>query len=695
MPHLRETQAQRRLRPVIAAARDIGAKVEISLLGGVSVRAEARALPVTCQKGRALLGYLAWVRAEGVKRESLCGLLWSESPEPLAQSSLRQSLRSLKRSLGQLHDPLLQATRTDVGLHLVGVAVDVHEILAAVERGEIPDRLLNEKRIHESLFAGAEDLDPAFRVWLLVQRAALGDRLTRTLERFLEAEDPRLRRDGAEALANLDPTHEWACRMLMQLHAARGDTASALRLYKRLWDLLDDEYDMEPSEPTQALVAEIKQGALTMVPGIARLPLEPARTVVGAISAGSAATGVRLRLLISRFKSEGLAADKAYLVDGFRQELVVSLIRFREWIVIDDDLPVVSDRERTPADYLLFAAARSVGDDVHLLLTLYDHHRGEYLWSDRRTVSLQSWFESQQQIVRRIAIALNVHLSAERLSRTAGQSDVMLEVYDRWLVGQNLSFRWRPEDERRAEDIFKGIIADAPRFAPAYSSLVQILNSRHLVCPGLRRQRAVHAEALALARQAVQLDPLDSRTHLSLAWSFAMNGRFDVAETSYLTARDLNENDPWTLVSSALGLAYCGNCELAGALAAQAIDVGLVVAPLHWGYHSGVRFLCGEYEECIDAAERAQDVPFYVPGWKVAALGHLGDLRRARAEARAFLDLIAARWHGNGAATDEQVVTWFLHCFPIGEQATWEQLRDGLRLAGMPVAPDCGRVPPA
>jgi len=697
MNALVETRFRTPKRPFVEAAARIDRPVEIALLGGVSIRIDHRTLPITCQKGLALVGYLAWTRVGSAKRESLCGLLWSESADALAQSSLRQSLRSLKRSFDEAEGAFLRVSRTDIGLEPGQVRVDVHEIVAAVERGKIPACLLDEKRLNESLFAGAEDLDPAFRVWLLVQRATLGERLTRALEGFLEAPEPQLRRQSAEALANLDPTHEGACRTLMQWFAARGDTASSLRLYKRLWDLLDVDYDMEPSDQTQALVAEIKQGTFAPAPTSA-LAVRSPQEWIGPAPAGTAASprtkAGRLSLLISRFKSDGLAADKAYLVEGFRQELAVSLIRFREWIVVDGELPVVSDSERTPADYMLFAATRSVGDVVHLLLTLYDHRRGEYLWSDRHTLTLESWFDAQQQIVRRIAIALNVHLSAERLARTAGQPEVMLEFYDRWLVGQSLSFCWRPEDERRAEDVFKAIIADAPRFAPAYSSLVQILNSRHLVFPGVWRRRAVHAEALALARQAVQLDPLDSRTHLCLAWSFAMNGRFEAAETSYLTARDLNENDPWTLVSSALGLAYIGNLVLAGALATQATEVGLVLSPLHWCYHAGVRFLCGEYQQCVDAADRAQDGPDYVAGWKVAALGYLGDLRRARVEARAFLDLIAAHWHGDGEATPARLVAWFLHCFPIREPEAWERLRDGLRLAGLPAAPECRRIPP-
>ena len=59
----------------------------------------------------------------------------------------------------------------------------------------------------------------------------------------------------------LDPTHEEAARALIRTRVAAGDMAGALdRLYKGLWTLLENEYDVEPSKKTQELIARIKLG---------------------------------------------------------------------------------------------------------------------------------------------------------------------------------------------------------------------------------------------------------------------------------------------------------------------------------------------------------------------------------------------------------------------------------------------------
>src|SRR5204863_93244 len=49
-----------------------------------------------------------------------------------------------------------------------------------------------------------------------------------------------------------------AARLMMRLRAEAGDIGGALSVYKRLWDLLGEEYDVEPSKKTQELVAALK-----------------------------------------------------------------------------------------------------------------------------------------------------------------------------------------------------------------------------------------------------------------------------------------------------------------------------------------------------------------------------------------------------------------------------------------------------
>src|SRR5262249_15759141 len=155
----------------------------------------------------------------------------------------------------------------------------------------------------------------------------------------------------------------------------------------------------------------------TASPEIRAAPAAPAKLIVG----------------IGDFDASGVAGDHGYLVQGFRRELIANLVRFREWAVRDGaaSTPAVSPLGAGHA-YLAEASALQAGQGVRLVVTLRDMHSHEYVWSDEYNLTLASWSESQQRLVHRIAVALNVYLSANRLTRTH-RPDPYLKAYDRWL----------------------------------------------------------------------------------------------------------------------------------------------------------------------------------------------------------------------------------------------------------------------
>ena len=138
-----------------------------------------------------------------------------------------------------------------------------------------------------------------------------------------------------------------------------------------------------------------------------------------------------------------------------------------------------------------------------------------------------------------------------------------LGVYDAWLRGEHLLARWSAVAEDEAERLFEQAIAEDPSFAPSYASLASIYNSRHFIRPGSPRDPQTERRALELAGRAVELDPLDARNHMVVAWSAAMVKRFEMAELHYELASELNPNDPKIVVSAALGLAFMKRTDLA------------------------------------------------------------------------------------------------------------------------------------
>src|SRR4051812_1284269 len=321
------------------------ARLSISLVGRLTLRFDGRPVELRTRKAGAVLGYLALSEIKEESRERLVGLFWSRSDEEKARASLRQVVKELRSVLDEAGFSGFTAGRLSIGIDIEQVEVDLESILRLAEGALIHSLLLNTRRLDEQLLQGMDDLDPSFRVWILAKRQTIHERLMRNLDAALASSNisGETRSQVAAAIANLDPTHEQACCCLMQAHAEDGDTAGALRIYKTLWELLDRDYGMEPSKATQDLVARIKLGAFERPPGDRRIPgddVDPAIVRIRnsdrqADAVAPARPPAKPRLLLTPFAMHGVDGNRVHLVQGFGLHLASSLVRFREWSVID------------------------------------------------------------------------------------------------------------------------------------------------------------------------------------------------------------------------------------------------------------------------------------------------------------------------------------------------------------------------
>jgi DNA-binding SARP family transcriptional activator/TolB-like protein len=668
-------------------------KLRVSVIGGIHLSWGGREVQLRNRKARALLAYLALGQTGHEQREKLAGLFWSEFSEQNARATLRQAVHELREALAEVDCHVVTATRPDIVLEEDACVVDLHEILAALQRREAHEALLGQERVAEVLLAGYEDLDPAFRVWLLGWRHAQQERLLRGLEDAYRHPGTgwRQRRKLAEAMLLLDPSHEEACRTVMRAAAEAGETGAALRAYDALYRLLGDEYDMEPSAATQELVAEIKQGRFDVASATEAEPppfaSDPRQAMIPARRSGEpvvAPAPAKPALFIESFAASGVAPSQVHLIDGFRMELIACLTHFREWYVADSEI-APPDGVALSARFALVTTAYQAGSVISVVMVLQERPSSLAIWGERFELNLESWFETQQRIVRKIAATLNVQLSTERLLRLSHVADVSLETFDLWLRGQWLKRNYSATDWNRAAEMFAKGIEKAPGFSPFYSSLAQMYNGVHFVQPGMMRDPGQVARTLQLAQQAVALDPRDSRAELCLGWAYAFSRRYAQAELHMDLACGLNDNDPWTLTSAAMFFAFCGDDARAGTLAAQAMELSLAPTATQWLYEISIRFLRGDHQGAVDAADRVHGSLLTVPAWRAMALARLGRRGEALADVRRFYADVGANWVSPEPPTQAMICRWFLQVYPISDAARWRHLRDSLAGLGMPV----------
>lgn len=680
--------------------------LEIDLFGKMAMSCNGRDVVIVGRKARALLGFLAISETLQEKREVVVTLLWSGSDRAHAYTSLRQTISEIRRAFKNAGFDGFRADKLSIGFARDSVKIDLADVLRAARNGVVHPLLKERQRACESILGEFETLDEEFLDWLLAKRRAIADYLSQFLDERMKAADAsdQRQREAARALFNLDPSHEVAARTLMTAAAADGDIGGALSLYRSLAEHLRAVFDVAPSPETQALMNAIRTAQASdpaASPAAAALPAPapPVLSIGGELSTQAApkttarsgsANQVAAKLVVSimPFDNAMVSEQNHYRVQGFRRELMACLVRFREWLVCDRAVLLAQPggSAADQAEYVIEASALESEGELRLAMTLREVGSDIYLWSERLHLTGTHWFGAQELVVRRLSMALNVHLSAERISAISNREPSNLKAYDMWLLAQATLMRMEASSWQKARQLLRHVIRQSPDFAPAYSTLAQLENGAHIAIPGTMRNHRLTDDALVYARQAVHLDPVDSRSQLCLGWSYAMAKQYEQSTMHMALAHELNDNDGWTLISSANCLAFCAEYEKSRQMAEHALKLPMAPSPLQWSYQTAIRFMIGDYAGCVDAAQAASDhVNPNVPAWKTAALYHLGQTEAAAESLKRFFDLTRQRWASSEEPTDRVITRWLLHMFPIRRRDDWERLRDGLAGAGAPV----------
>lgn len=207
----------------------------------------------------AVLAVLALSMPGAVRRDSLVGMFWPEATDREARHRLRQVLYVLRRALGTAafrgggaEVVSLDPVRVWCDAVAFGDAIHRRDHMAAIE--------LYGGTLCDGLFVSSA---PGFEQWLSDRRDRLREQAAQAgwtvCEEAERTGDLRAACNiGSRALRE-DPDEE-RLRWLLSMHARAGDRIGAIRLMQRFERDLAEQYELEPSPETMAVIDRITQG---------------------------------------------------------------------------------------------------------------------------------------------------------------------------------------------------------------------------------------------------------------------------------------------------------------------------------------------------------------------------------------------------------------------------------------------------
>lgn len=643
-----------------------GPDARLVLLGAFSLNCGGSGIEIAAKKSRALLAILALSPNQQATRERICGLLWSDRGEEQARSSLRQALAVLRKELGPLAAEAL-VTRDDI-LALRPEAAEVDALrLLQLASGDA-DALRQAARLYGGqLLADTSVRDPGFEDWLASERRRFTDVAIAVLEKLSGLETGTAAIAAAKRLLELDPLREASHRALIKALAAAGETALALQQYEACRSSLKAEFGVEPTMET----AQLRNEIFKTPPGpVQSKPAErPPSAPLNAKPKNS--------LAVLPFTNLSSDTEQQYFTDGLTEDLITDLSKVRGLFVIaahsvfryrGGGVDSAGAAQALGVRYVVQGSARKIGGGLRFNAQLVDTDTGTVLWADRYDRDISTIHDLQVEIAAQIASAVlgpgPVPVQPERYKSPS------LEAFDFCMQGRKA---WRLSDAMGVETVrlFEKVIELDPHYSEAYRWLAmgQCLSWLHYGQP----MHPARELAVANARKAVALDPLDSAAHSVLAEVILSEHLLEESAAEFQMALHLNPNDAdaWNLLSDLKVMQ--GNGREAVACCERSLQLNPHPLAYYFWLYGQAQFAAGEYEAAVHTLRRDETYRTGSRRILAASLAMLGQLEEAREEGRLFM-----------AGSPYFTISYWMETQPFRDLAMRDRFIEAYRMAGLP-----------
>ncbi len=270
--------------------------------------------------------------------------------------------------------------------------------------------------------------------------------------------------------------------------------------------------------------------------------------------------------------------DQEYFSDGLAEELIEELARTPGLKVIartssfsfkgkSDDIATIASKLRVAN--ILEGSVRRSGDQLRVSTQLIRADSGQPIWSETFEREFKDVFKIQDEIAAAVVSALKVQLTGDAVA-SRGRGTANSQAYDAFLLGKQLYSQNTVAGWRQAIEAYREAIRLDPRYAEAYAGLAM---SEYFLSDGTG-DAALGKSAEQVAQRAIDIDPQLANGY-SVRGLLRANLHFDWAgaQADDRQALALEPSNSRVLSRSAESLAFVGRLDESVAVYRKAIEM--------------------------------------------------------------------------------------------------------------------------
>jgi len=260
----------------------------------------------------------------------------------------------------------------------------------------------------------------------------------------------------------------------------------------------------------------------------------------------------KLKIAVIPFANLNKDHDGAFLVDGIVEDLITEFSMISEIEIVsrqtcfnlrDENLSHQEYRENYELDYIVSGSIRAVDDRLRISVELSETPEGNVIWSNKYDRVKEDIFDIQDEIVRKITIALIGGIEISSLKRAHRKPTENMTSYEFLLKGKDNHHKFTKEaNEAAIDDLDRAIQMDVNN-AQAYAWKACVIGQA-LGRGYCEMTDDKVGELLGLLDKALEVDPNDFECHRMQAEVYLSMHDFEKSKISGQKATSMNPNDP-------------------------------------------------------------------------------------------------------------------------------------------------------